>query len=159
MSISYRKQLRRKTRARCQQQLRTLMTAGQVSAARIRNHAFCVIPFSHNLGRLGSCHWITSEYATGTNATFLPNSWALHSGESVWREWSTLMLRYTHMIYKVVQIWPGLFVCKQVTVCPGHIWTTLYKYPRWTWLNSRTFDGYNDKISVYLPILFRWRTG
>jgi hypothetical protein len=28
--------------------------------------------------------------------------------------------------YKVVQIWPGLFVCKQVTVCPGHIWTILY---------------------------------
>jgi hypothetical protein len=28
--------------------------------------------------------------------------------------------------YEVVQIWPGLFVCKQVTVCPGHIWTTLY---------------------------------
>jgi hypothetical protein len=26
----------------------------------------------------------------------------------------------------VVQIWPGLFVCKQVTVCPGYIWTTLY---------------------------------
>jgi hypothetical protein len=30
------------------------------------------------------------------------------------------------LIYKVVQIWPGWFVCKQVTVCPGHIWTTLY---------------------------------
>jgi hypothetical protein len=29
-------------------------------------------------------------------------------------------------IYKVVQIWLGWFVCKQVTVCPGHIWTTLY---------------------------------
>jgi hypothetical protein len=29
----------------------------------------------------------------------------------------------------VVQIWPGLFVCKQVTVCPGHIWTTLYCLP------------------------------
>jgi hypothetical protein len=28
--------------------------------------------------------------------------------------------------YKVVQIWPGLFVCKQATVCPGHIWNTLY---------------------------------
>jgi hypothetical protein len=28
-------------------------------------------------------------------------------------------------LYKVVQIWPGRFVCKQVTVCPGHIWTTL----------------------------------
>jgi hypothetical protein len=30
------------------------------------------------------------------------------------------------LTYKVVQIWPGLIVCKQVTVCPGHIWTTLY---------------------------------
>ena len=29
-------------------------------------------------------------------------------------------------IYKVVQIWPGLIVCKQVTIYPGHIWTTLY---------------------------------
>jgi hypothetical protein len=27
-----------------------------------------------------------------------------------------------HRKYKVVQIWSGLFVCKQVTVCPGHIW-------------------------------------
>jgi hypothetical protein len=24
-------------------------------------------------------------------------------------------------LFKVVQLWPGLFVCKQVTVCPGHI--------------------------------------
>jgi hypothetical protein len=31
----------------------------------------------------------------------------------------------------VVQIWPGLFVCKQVTVCPGHIWTTLYTNEIW----------------------------
>jgi hypothetical protein len=30
-------------------------------------------------------------------------------------------------MYKVVQIWTGRFVCKQVTVCPGHIWTTLYQ--------------------------------
>jgi hypothetical protein len=29
-------------------------------------------------------------------------------------------------LYKVVQIWPGLILCKLVTVCPGHIWTTLY---------------------------------
>jgi hypothetical protein len=29
-------------------------------------------------------------------------------------------------LYKVVQIWLGRFVCKQVTVCPGHILTTLY---------------------------------
>jgi hypothetical protein len=32
----------------------------------------------------------------------------------------------TKKIYKVVQIWPGLIVRKQVTVCAGHIWTTLY---------------------------------
>jgi hypothetical protein len=31
-----------------------------------------------------------------------------------------------HIMYKVVQIWQGLLVCKQVTVCPGHISTTLY---------------------------------
>jgi hypothetical protein len=30
------------------------------------------------------------------------------------------------ILYKVVQIWPGLIVCKLVTVRPGHIWTTLY---------------------------------
>jgi hypothetical protein len=29
-------------------------------------------------------------------------------------------------MYKVVQIWPGLFVCKQAGYSPGHIWTTLY---------------------------------
>jgi hypothetical protein len=34
---------------------------------------------------------------------------------------------WRYSIYKVVQIWPGRFVCKQVTVCPGHIWTTLYQ--------------------------------
>ena len=33
---------------------------------------------------------------------------------------------FNFLTYKVVQIWPGRFVCKQVTVCPGHIWTTLY---------------------------------
>jgi hypothetical protein len=33
-------------------------------------------------------------------------------------------------MYKVVQIWPGLIVYQQVTVCPGHIWTTLYVSPQ-----------------------------
>jgi hypothetical protein len=33
---------------------------------------------------------------------------------------------FLSVCYKVVQIWPEQFVCKQVTVCPGHIWTTLY---------------------------------
>jgi hypothetical protein len=37
-------------------------------------------------------------------------------------------------MYKVVQIWLGLFVCKQVTVCPGHIWTTLYYIQQLTFL-------------------------
>ena len=37
-----------------------------------------------------------------------------------------LLPSYSGTNYKVVQIWPGLFVCKQVTVCPGHIGTTLY---------------------------------
>jgi hypothetical protein len=27
----------------------------------------------------------------------------------------------TAILYKVVQIWLGRFVCKEVTVCPGHI--------------------------------------
>jgi hypothetical protein len=41
---------------------------------------------------------------------------------------ATMMSKRAWMLtlYKVVQIWPGRFVCKQVTVCPGHIWTTLY---------------------------------
>jgi hypothetical protein len=38
-------------------------------------------------------------------------------------------------IYKVVQIWPGLFVCKQVTVCPGHILNTLYQANIWKHAN------------------------
>jgi hypothetical protein len=42
-----------------------------------------------------------------------------------------MTLKYSEILfcprfYKVVQIWPGRFVCKQVTVSPGHIWTTLY---------------------------------
>jgi hypothetical protein len=32
----------------------------------------------------------------------------------------------SYVLYKVVQILPGRFVCKQVPVCTGHIWTTLY---------------------------------
>jgi hypothetical protein len=39
--------------------------------------------------------------------------------------------------YKVVQTWPGLFVCKQVTVCPSHIWTTLYNSET-RWNNCRS---------------------
>jgi hypothetical protein len=38
----------------------------------------------------------------------------------------SLLVPVNVRIYKVLQIWPGLIVCKLVTVCPGHIWTTLY---------------------------------
>jgi hypothetical protein len=38
-------------------------------------------------------------------------------------------------MYRVVQIWPGRLVCKQVTVCPSHIWTTLYIH-FWKWFVS-----------------------
>jgi hypothetical protein len=31
--------------------------------------------------------------------------------------------------YNVVQIWPGLIVCKQVTVCPGHIFEPPCTFP------------------------------
>jgi hypothetical protein len=52
-------------------------------------------------------------------------------------EWRILKLRFYIEVFqtqylsgedKVQGGWnmTGLFVCKQVTVCPGHIWTTLY---------------------------------
>ena len=39
------------------------------------------------------------------------------------------------IFYKVVQIWPGLIVCKLVTICPGHIWTSI----RATWTACSSF--------------------
>jgi len=38
----------------------------------------------------------------------------------------TIQLVASRYIYKVVQIWLGLFVCKSGDISPGHIWTTLY---------------------------------
>ena len=32
------------------------------------------------------------------------------------------------VLYKVVQIWPGLFTIVYTQISPGHIWTTLYIY-------------------------------
>jgi hypothetical protein len=55
------------------------------------------------------------------------------------------------IMYKVVQIWPGRFVCKQVTVCPGHIWTTLYiLYREWRGV-------YSLEVAVWLQCLC-WET-
>jgi hypothetical protein len=41
-------------------------------------------------------------------------------------------------MYNVVQIWSGLFVCKQVALCSGHIWTTLYMAFMDTWKCATT---------------------
>jgi hypothetical protein len=53
------------------------------------------------------------------------------------------------MSYKVVQIWPGLIVCKQVTVCPGHIWTTLY-------LNKCLMGLINNVFKITFDPLYKW---
>ena len=34
-------------------------------------------------------------------------------------------------LYKVVQIWPGLFTLVYIQISPGHIWTTLYVGVGW----------------------------
>jgi hypothetical protein len=33
---------------------------------------------------------------------------------------------YRRFLYKMVQIWPGLFTLVYTQISPGHIWTTLY---------------------------------
>jgi hypothetical protein len=43
-------------------------------------------------------------------------------GNEAYKETCLLQL----VTYKVVQIWPGLIVCEQAAISPGHIWTTLY---------------------------------
>ena len=58
-------------------------------------------------------------------------------------------------IYKVVQIWPGLIVCKLVTVCPGHIWTTLYFLLLRKWATGIEF--WTLQILVRFCHLFRTR--
>jgi hypothetical protein len=62
--------------------------------------------------------------------------------------WHTRSLEQELKFYKVVQIWPGRFVCKQVTVFPGHIWTTLYL----TW-NSSVWE---DMCVCMLVCPYHW---
>jgi hypothetical protein len=65
-----------------------------------------------------------------TNLTTFSEKLIAVTSPSIFFYHSRLLACHTLKIckYKVVQIWPGLFVCKQVTVCPGHFWTTLYIY-------------------------------
>jgi hypothetical protein len=62
------------------------------------------------------------------------------------------------VLYKVVQIWPGRFVCKQVTVCPDHIWTTLYYNNNNNNNNTRWFKYDQDCLCVnksqFVPVIF-----
>jgi hypothetical protein len=66
----------------------------------------------------------------------------VEAGYSLWRP---------PIEYKVVQIWPGRFVCKQVTVCPGHIWTTLYMDILYG-LTLSTFNTLYYSETVALPL-------
>ena len=61
--------------------------------------------------------------------------WPLYPGKEILETSITEMplCMSTHSLtiwgeYKVVWIWPGLFVCKFGDISPGHIWTILY-YP------------------------------
>jgi hypothetical protein len=54
------------------------------------------------------------------------------------------------VMYKAVQIWPGLTVCKQVTVCPGHIWTTSY-FKTLSHLQEKTRMTHKEFMSVRPP--------
>jgi hypothetical protein len=68
-----------------------------------------------------------------------------------WNHYTCIFTKLIKLLpmYKVVKIWPGRFVCKQVIVCPGHIWTTLYDKHRhvfffcpWLTLNRRETQGF-----------------
>jgi hypothetical protein len=54
----------------------------------------------------------------------------------------------------VVQIWPGLIVCKQVTACPGHIWTTLYFF-----LSASTLKSHSRVFLSYAAVFVSWLRG
>jgi hypothetical protein len=65
-----------------------------------------------------------------------------------------LLPSYSATNYKVVQIWPRLFVCKQVTVCPGHIWTTLYLSR--TYLTSGSTASDQNFLLLKLPFIINY---
>jgi hypothetical protein len=58
------------------------------------------------------------------------------------------------LMYKVVQIWQGLFVCKQVTVCPGDIWTTLY-IPKFVLRNVVLLTAWSRLVATLRHVTWR----
>jgi len=84
-----------------------------------------------------SSHLIPQELPTqcAISADFKVPSSSSHVYSLMFQNFTINIMFKTHIpeiicvcIYKVVQIWPGLFVCKSGDISPGHIWTTLYMY-------------------------------
>ena len=80
--------------------------------------------------------WYLSFLRKSVEKMHLSSKSSKNNWYSTWTS-SAHTKKYIIFIYKVVQIWPGLFVCKQVTVCPGHIWTTLYFHCNNSTANAR----------------------
>ena len=76
-------------------------------------------------------------------------------GHHLWH----IYIQVSMIIYKVVQIWLGLFVCKQVTVCPGHIWTTLYicDLHNWNIMKWLLDTKHTEVVKIHLYELFPLR--
>jgi hypothetical protein len=68
---------------------------------------------------------VRMSWATPIHPPYAYMAWIWRTLYHLWYLFRMLHYRWSHK-YKVVQIWPGMTVCKQVTVCPGRIWTTLY---------------------------------
>jgi hypothetical protein len=76
--------------------------------------------------------WAISAYVTKTQPKLHTNMLERHNSKFL-QQWPSYFAAKRAIFPfsrkragRSVLIWPGLFVCKQVTVCPGHIWTTLY---------------------------------
>jgi len=61
-------------------------------------------------------------------------------------------------IYNVVQVWPGLFVCKSGDISPGHIWNTLYiHYALIIFYMMLTYESKNNTNTRLTAFIYVWR--
>ena len=71
--------------------------------------------------------------------------------------------KWVEILYKVVQIWPGLFTLVYTQISPGHIWTTLYivikqqRGPNAGWM-SRTCCGVMWHSRTCCEVMWHSRT-
>jgi hypothetical protein len=116
----------------------------------VRVSARCLVPwFRGEEFELGLAPWgghaiLVSRYLWDVRVIYCKQLWRV-GALSMKCIYMYFLYLLQYILYKVVNIWPGLFVCIQVTVCPGHIWTTLY------YLNLFFFI-----VSAYAP---PWRLG